>query len=517
MTSDHRNAEGTTRRQLLAGSAAMGAALMLGATGSARAAQTGGRLAIGMEDGATSDSLDPRTTTSVTMGTANYSFGNCLTEVGEDFKLVPELATGWESDKAVKRWTFDLRQGVSFHNGKDFTAADAIWSLNLHRGKDSTSGAKALLDPIVSIKADGKHRLVIELAEGNVDLPALLSDFHLIILPENTTDFTAGIGTGAYQLANFEPGVSFKATRNRSYWKEGRGLVDEIEILTVADASARASGLLSGELQLANRIDSRTADRFKSAPGVQVFASAGPGHRPVNMLCDVSPFDSNDIRLAIKYALNRKEILEKTAAGYGVIGNDHPIPPFDPMFSKEIPQREQDLDKARFHFKKAGYSGTPLLLHASQATHAEALDMAALIREQLAAAGIAVEIKQDPADGYWTDVWMKEPFSIASWGGRPTADIMLSTAYKSDAAWNDTHWRNEKFDQLLVQARAELDQGKRREIYHDLQLMVRDTGGAAITYFSDVIDGASDKVRGYFPGGYDLSGMRAAERCWLES
>lgn len=504
-----------SRRHFLGGAAALG---LVGTSATRSLAETprrGGRLAIALQDGSANDTLDPRTFTSITAATCGLSFGNCLTEIGQDFQLTPELATSWEPDKTASSWVFNIRQGVTFHNGKTLTAVDVLWSLNLHRGENSTSGAKPLLSQVVDIKADGPGRVIIELNRGNLDLPYLLSDFHFVIVPVDTIDFSKGIGTGAYKVTDFDPGVRLSGKRNGDYWKPDRGLVDEITLLAVADATARANGLISGELQLANRLDSRTARLFKTSPGVQVFDSPSGGFRPINMLCDMSPFDSNDVRLAVKYAIDRKDILEKTVSSFGIIANDHPIPPFDPMFSHEIPQREQDLDKARFHWKKAGYSGPALVLNASTATHAEAIDMALLVREQMDAAGIPVTVNRRPADGYWDNVWMKEPLSIAAWGARPTADIMLSTAFKSDAAWNDSHWRSKDFDAILEAARGEADFGKRKEMYHDLQLMIHETGGSAITYFANNIDGASDKVRGYIPGGYDLSGMRAPERCWL--
>ena len=170
----------------------------------------------------------------------------------------------------------------------------------------------------------------------------------------------------------------------------------------------------------------------------------------------------------------------------------------------------------RFHLKKSGFTGS-VNLHASPATHPEAVDMASLFAGHAKKAGLKVQVKPEPADGYWSNIWIKRPFIIGAWGGRPTADIMLSTAYKSDAKWNDTRWQREKFDSLLLQARGELNNAKRREMYRELQSMIRDDGGACITYFSNQVDAGKSNVKGFVAGNFELSGMRAPERCWLDA
>lgn len=113
---------------------------------------------------------------------------------------------------------------------------------------------------------------------------------------------------------------------------------------------------------------------------------------------------------------------------------------------------------------------------------------------------------------------MKNPFCASYWGGYPTADAMLTVAYSSTAPWNETHWYRPKFDELLVAARGELDSAKRKEMYHDLQLMVHEDGGAIIFAFLDNIDAAAKHVRGFVPKPVkDMSGYRAAEQIWLAS
>lgn len=298
---------------------------------------SGGHLVVGTPGGGAGDSLDPTKLTSAGHGIMGYALGNCLTEIEKDGELVGELAESWESSTDAKVWTFNLRKGVVFHDGKPMTSADVIYSLNLHRGEDSTSGAKGLLTNIADIQADGPDRIVVSLSEGNADLPYVMADFHLLIVSEGAQDFTQPVFTGPYVLDEFIPGEKMSGTRNPNYWKDDRAHVETVEILFVEDTTARISGLVTGEIHVAGRVDPQSAALIDSTPGVRVENHPAAGHRPLLMMCDRPPFDNLDLRLAVKYAMDREQILETAMAGFGTVANDHPIPPTDPFYSADIP------------------------------------------------------------------------------------------------------------------------------------------------------------------------------------
>ncbi len=503
------------RRTFLGTSAAAGLIAATSGLPAFAAPVKGGRLVIGTTGGSASDSLDPTKLTTVGHGIMGYTLGNCLTEIEQDGQLVGELAESWESSADAKIWNFKLREGVTFHNGKEMTSADVIFSLNLHRGEASTSGAKGLLGNIADIRADGSHSLIVEMSEGNADVPYLMADFHLLIMPEGAEDLSAGVFTGPYMVQEFVPGERLLAKRNPDYWKADRAHADEVEVLIVDDTTARIAGLVTGEIHIAGRVDPQSAGLINSSPGVHIENHAAAGHRPLLMASDRAPFDNPDLRLAVKFALDRDQILQTVMAGFGSVANDHPIPPSDPFHAADIPQRMYDPDKVAFHLKQSGFDGA-LELHTSNATFSGAEAMAAIFQQSAAAGGLKVDIVREPADGFWSNVWMKKPFVSGAWGGRPTADIMLTTAYSSKAAWNDTMWRREDFDEKLAIARAETDFDKRKAHYHDLQLMIHEDGGAAIPFFVNNVDGVRDEVQGFYPAGsFELSGMRVAERVWL--
>ena len=145
------------------------------------------------------------------------------------------------------------------------------------------------------------------------------------------------------------------------------------------------------------------------------------------------------------------------------------------------------------------------------------METAILFKESAKAAGINIEIVRRPADGYWAEVWNKESFCVSMWGGRATADWMFSVGYAAEAAWNDTHWKHERFNQLLLEARAELDDARRHELYFEMQQIVRDNGGALIPTFFNQITGVSDKigVPEITSGIQPLDGCRNTSRWWL--
>ena len=123
-------------------------------------------------------------------------------------------------------------------------------------------------------------------------------------------------------------------------------------------------------------------------------------------------------------------------------------------FNKELPQRKYDPEKAAFHFKKAGIADPKIILQASDAAFNGAVDQGALFQASAAKAGIKVDVKKEPADGFFDNVWLKGAFVGSYWGGRPAATQMLAVAFQAGAPWNETHWNDAKFEKLLADARG---------------------------------------------------------------
>ena len=506
------------RRSVLKMGAAAGALSLTSGASYADTPKKGGILRIGRGHGSTTDNLDPAVwENDFTIGQA-FTYCNYLTEVDETNALAPELAESWEATPDAKVWTFKMRRGVTFHNGKDVTPEDVMASINYHRAEDSKSAAAGLVAQIEEIKTDGDD-VVFTLAGGNADFPFIMSDYHLAILPssEGKIDWSTGIGCGPYKISKFEPGVVGNYEKFGDYWKSDRGHFDAIEQLTISDPAARINALLTGEVDVIDRVDLKTVDRLKRAPGVTVEQTNGNLHYTFPMRSTDAPFDNNDVRMALKFALDREELLNKILQGYGTVGNDHPIGPANTYFASDIEQTAYDPDKAKFHLKEAGLDSLTVDLHLADAAFAGAVDAGVLYAENAAAAGITINVVREPNDGYWSNVWLKKGWCASYWGGRPTEDWMFSQVYQAGADWNEAFWSNDRFESLLREARAELDPGKRGDMYREMQIILRDQGGSVIPMFGSYVFARNDKlVHGpSMASNWDLDGHKLVERWWF--
>jgi len=512
-----------TRREFLARASAFGLAAavspaLLSSKAQAATPKRGGHFIIASSGGSTTDSLDPGTLVSNMNQNANWQLRNCLVEIDHNFKPIPELAESWESSPDAKVWTFNLRKGIEFHNGKTMTSEDVVVSIQHHLGEDSKSAAKGYLKSIVSIKADGKYKVVFELDGGSADFPFVMGDYHLTIFPAETkgVEFEKGVGTGGFILESWEPGVRALTKRNPNYWKEGRAHFDEVETLAITDVNARTNALKTGQIHYMDRCELKTVHLMKRMPGVNVIATTGTAHYTIPMMVDQSPYGDNDVRMALKLVIDREALVKQILRGYGEPGNDHPIAPVNRYHAKNLEQRKYDPEKAKYHMKKAGMLDHTFKLHASEAAFGGAVDAAVLIKEHAKKAGIKINVVREPSDGYWSNVWMKKEWVMCYWGGRPVEDMMFSVAYSAGAPWNDTHWNNERFNKLLVDARAELNSEKRRQMYYEMQEICRNDGGTIVPMFNQMVEASSTKVtHGPISGHMAMDGMRTPERWWF--
>ncbi|MEN8246346.1 MAG: ABC transporter substrate-binding protein, partial [Thermodesulfobacteriota bacterium] len=435
----------------------------------------GGLFRVASGQGSTTATLDSGLYDDEFQIMTGYAFRGHLTEFSSSNELVGDLAEGWESSDDVATWAFDLRRGVEFHNGKTFNSADVVASLNHHRGEASKSKAKSLMASVTDITADGPYKVVIRLNAGNADFPTLLSDYHLAMMPSNGeggVDWKSGIGTGGYQIESYTPGVEMNLKRFPNYYKKGMAHFDAVKASVINDVVARTSALRSNAIDAMDRCDLKTVNLLKKFADIEVDDVSSAAHVCFPMNTTMAPFDNKDVRLAMKYAINRQEILSKIFFGFGTLGNDHPVGRSVQFFADKLPQRQYDPDKAKYHLKQAGMNSLKVKLYASDIAFPGAVDLAILYKESASACGIDLEVVNSPADGFFSEYWMKKPFVTGSWGARPTADMVFTQIYAATAPWNETFWKNERFNKLLVAARKEYDTNKRREMYFEMQKLV---------------------------------------------
>jgi peptide/nickel transport system substrate-binding protein len=509
-----------TRRGLLKSGMAITAAGLLLPAGMASAQDApkkGGVFRVGIGHGSSTDGYDPGLWDQLYVQTFAAARHNQLIEIGADGNLVPEIAESWDSSDGMT-WVFKIREGVTFHSGKTLTPDDVVASLNHHRGDGSTSAVKPYFDPVTEIKVDGQN-VVVTINAPNADFPYLMSDYHLPIMPgtDGKIDVTSADGCGGYVVESYEPGVQATLNRNPNYWKSDRAHFDQIVLLTILDPAARLNALMTSEVDTIDQVDPATIALLESRGVARILSISGNAHYVFPMDARAAPFSDNNVRLALKYAFDRQELVDKILAGHGSVANDNPIGPANRYFFAEMEAKTYDPDKAKFHLKAAGMDKLEVTLSAANAAFSGAVDAAVLMSEKAAAAGITISVDRAPDDGYWDNVWMKKPFCASYWGGRPVEDQMFTTAYQSGASWNESFWSNEAFDKLLVAARSELDEDKRREMYHEMQRLVSFEGSTIIPMYNNYVMALSNAVATpeEISNNWNLDGFRCVERWWF--
>ena len=493
-------ARGMSRREAITWMAAAGitaatAGNLFTQAGAVMAAtpKKGGKVVYSADLHGPSDTLDPGLNTSnidYVRGRSNY---NSLCQINEDLTPRPELAEEFSANSNNTEWTFKIRKGVKFHDGSRFTADDVIYTMNRHYGDKSTSTAKTLVADVTEWKKVDQYTVKAILSGPNADLPVLLGTAQFKMIKNGTTDFQNPVGTGPFTLKEFNPGVRSLHVRNEDYWREGAN-VDLIEINAITDKVARTSALISGDIDMMMSLDPKAIKQIESADGVRVWSGSTGAYMGICCMLNQAPGNNRDFVLAMKYIQRRKKIVRSILKGQGSVGNDQPInSAYGIDYCSDLPIREHDLDKAKFHLKKSGI--TEAELHVAE-VDTGITDVCLLAQREAQKIGLDLKIKKVPNDGYWGAVWMKSPMNVTSWNMRPTANAMLSIAFAPDAPWNDTLWKDKRMGKWLKEARAATDPAKRLELYCSMEKLINEDCGMIIMSHKNFVDAMSDKIRG---------------------
>ena len=503
-----------SRRELLG---TLGAGLLLPESAFAAPARprVGGRIRVAGMSSSTADTLDPAKGALSNDYVRHFMFYNGLTELDRHLIARPALAERIES-RDQTTWHFRLRRGVTFHDGAAFTSRDVVWSLLRHKIPATGSKLATIAEQFAEVTASGPYDVTIRLIGPNADLPAILAQSHFMIVRAGQKDFRTANGTGPYLCARFRPGVRTLARRNPNYWKPGKPYLEEIELIGIPDEVSRVNALLSGDVQLINAINPRSTKRVLASPRHGLLETKSGLYTNLIMRQDQLPTGNADFVAAMKYLIDRPLIRRALFRDYATIANDHPIPPFHPYYRNDLPQTHLDLDKAKWHLRRAGIGRARLPVYASTAAEGS-VDMASVLQEYGSRVGLNLAVNRVPADGYWSTHWMRHPLSFGNNNPRPTADLIFSLFYKSDAAWNESGWKNARFDRLLIEARGESDQSRRKQLYGEMQGLVHHHCGVGIPVFISLIDGHDKRLKGLYPvplGGF--MGYQFAEHAWWE-
>ena len=488
-------------RLAAAGLSAVTFSCVLSASDAARAAipVKGGRLRIGWHAHSVNDTLNPNHLTSSLDYLRAYQICSQIVRLSSSVEIEPDLANEWIASPDLQTWRFRIRRGVEFHDGRTLTPRDCVYSLNRHRGESSDSRIRWLMNTIAELKVDGEW-LVVELEAPDADFPVYLGAYHAVVVPDGFEDFDHLVGTGPFILDSFVPGAGMLAKRNPNYHHEGYPHVDEVESFGMDDAETRTGALLDGDIHFMTRVGSRSIRVIEGAPSAAMVTTPSNRHLTFPMVSNRAPTDNRDFRQAMRLLLDRKDVLSDVQDGQGMIGNDLPIAPIDRYFCSEIPQRDIDLDKAKFHLKKAGMDGGSIDLRTCEAAGGtQSIEIALMMKANASRIGFDINVIREPVETYWSKVWMNPELPIigSHWSSSVTAHMRFALSYTSGAKWNEAFWHHPKFDDLVARARSTPDGPQRREIYCDAQRIMWREGGSIIPLFTHWLDARSTRLGGH--------------------
>jgi peptide/nickel transport system substrate-binding protein len=427
---------------------------------------------------------------------------SALTRLGVDMSVEPDLAASWSSSPDLTQWTFVLRKGVTFHDGSPMTANDVVATFEAILDAKTASPARRNVGPITKIAAKDANTVVFTLSAPFADLPVTLAYTNAKIIPASVIKSgmaaldRAAIGTGPFKLVSFEGDRKIVVTRNEAYYDKARPYLDRIEIVVYPDSTAESSALISGDTDLISTLPPTEFERLKSAKGVKGLRTPSGQFCNVNFGCDQKPFNDVRVRQALALTIDRNAMVDYVTEGFGTPGNDSPM---NSAYRYYAPQalKKPDIAKAKSLLAAAGYpNGLDATLIASDRPPVRT-QLAVALRELAKPAGFRINVETMPHATYLDQVWKKGPFYIGFYNMQPTADAIFALLYTSDAAWNETRWNNPAFDKVVYEARATIDEKKRRALYAEAQRLMNVDTPSIIPVFFDLLAAQRDWVQGF--------------------
>jgi peptide/nickel transport system substrate-binding protein len=430
--------------------------------------------------------------------------------------LVPHLAEEFTAEKA-DTWLIRVRKGVEFHNGKTLTIDDVIFTMRRIIDKKTaavSASTLASVDPRGFRKLD-RYTVRMKLKRPDVTIADAMSEFSAGVVPVGYNP-RRPVGTGPFRFRSYTRGQSSRFVRNANWWKSGLPYVDELIIIDFADDSARVNALLSGQVDVIDHVPLGQIRVIRGRRNLRILDNRGGGQwLPFVMRVDVPPFNNNDVRMAMRLIANRPQLVRQALAGFGRVGNDI-FAPGDACYNSSLPQRKQDLDRARFLLRRAGRQNLSAELVAANPA-AGMVEAAQVLAEQARGAGVKINVKVVDVPTLFGPEYTTRPFGMNFWGPRSfliqAAQNMLPTS-----AENNTHWpdgQSRRYISLYRQALGTLNRKRRCELIHEMQRMEWQRGGHIVWGFSNLVDAHNTRVRGLLGGKNFPLNQFSFEHVWL--
>jgi peptide/nickel transport system substrate-binding protein len=510
--SETNSPDGISRRALLGRSLGTGAALaLLGPFGESVAAaarvsggaqaKQGGRLRVAIPGAGAKEQVHPfNGTTPADVNRRLQLWDPLFSSTSQHSGFKPYLAESAEPNKAGTVWKITLRDGVTDHRGRQLTADDAIWSMQvINDVKAGASGSpfQGYMNLKTGFKRTGKLTFELHLDKALGDLGAIARDTSSIIAPRDwNSDPKHPVGTGPFMFESFTPGQRSLFKRNPNYWNKAPHL-DELELITIADGTARANALTRGEVDAVESFDFLQAKQIKSNPAVKLLSAPSEWTIPWMTRYDMAPFKDKRVRLAAKLSVDRPALVKTSFFGFGVTGNDQ-FGKNGPSvyYNSSLPQRHYDPEHAKSLLKQAGFpNGLDVDLNLAPTCGCEGpegvvMTAAQAWQQQAKAAGIRFTIKQTTNLDQWNI--LKFPFSATWWS--PGVPFVLNW-FTSGSTYNEG-WKHPDWDRKLHKALAQQDPSKAKALWNDIQELFYNESGHVVWGHYNLIDGLSPKVRG---------------------
>ena len=504
------------RRQFLRGIAAAGAAAgagsLLAACGGSSSGATqhaaqashslrhGGNLQLGLSGGSSSDTLDPHKSLTYIDTSRLQSLYQPLVQLDAQAQVEYVLAESITPHQgSLAQWIIRLRPGVTFHDGKDFTASDVLYTFQRVYSNGFTG--KFGLGPIdlAHTKALDPHTVLVQLTKPFSSFAEQLAAFwyNLYIAPDGFNP-AKPVGTGAYVYQSFTPGQRSVFTRNPHYWKPGLPYTGTLTIIDFSDNTTLQDALSTGVIHGAGALDGPQIASLATTGGIKTVVSHSGEIVPFTMRVDQPPFNDVNVRQAMRLLVDRPQLIDSALDGYGVVANDL-FSPYDPDFDHSLVRPAQgDIQQAKFLLKQAGQEGLTVTLTTS-AVATGTVAMATVLAAQAKAAGVTVKLSNVPAGTFFGPNYLKWPFAQDYYNYYPYLAQVAESMLKA-SPFNETHTSNAHYTNLYNQANATASASLRKEIISEMQNFDFTEGGYIIPAYIDVLDAYSDKITGYTAG-----------------
>jgi len=459
-----------------------------------------GDLVIGITSDA--DTLFPwKATQFQAVGILGVFYGT-LTELDDQLNVVPGLAESWETSEDGLTVTLALRSGVTFHDGKEFTSADAKYSLDTIREEATAAVAASSLASVEEVLAPDPQTIVLDLANPDAGILAGLASVNLAMLSKDDTEAalnTAPNGTGPFKFQGRTPNESLTLEANATYWGDPVKLAT-VEFRIIPDESSIVAALQSADVQLAVFDDPLVAQSAESE-AITVTTTPQLAYHVLQLNARKPPLDDVNVRLAIACAIDRQQVLDTAALGEGEVTGPITSPAYksDPS-ARPCPTR--DVDRAKSLLAEAGHAdGLTLNVIVSQGEYATSVNEAQNIQSQLAEAGITVEIETMEIGAY-VDRWIAADFeaAVALNGGRPDPDGMYGRYFPSTGNLNAVAgYSSPELDQLFADGKATADPAERKVIYDQISRHLEDNAVWVWLFSSFSYTATTTNVSGFIP------------------